>query len=75
VHGVTNGGDRPLSLTFDYNSCGKVLFSSYHTREPGGAGPTPFPNYCKSSPTMMTAQEKILEYLILQITDCVGPVM
>jgi hypothetical protein len=75
VHGVTNGGDRPLSVTFDYNSCGKVLFSSYHTREPGGAGSTPFPAYCKSSPTMMTAQEKILEYLILQITDCVGPVM
>jgi hypothetical protein len=73
VHGTTNGADRPLSVTYDYNHCGKVLFSSYHTREPGGAGSTPFPSYCKSSPTMMTAQEKILEYLLLEISDCVGP--
>src|SRR5262249_37782282 len=72
VHGVTNGGDRPLTITYDYNHCGKVLCSSYHTREPGGAGSTPVPSSCKWSPTLMTAQEKILEYLLLEISDCVS---
>jgi hypothetical protein len=38
IHGNTNGADRPLTVTFDYNMCGKVLYSSYHTREPGGSG-------------------------------------
>jgi hypothetical protein len=75
VHGNTNGADRPLTVTFDINGCGKVLYSSYHTREPGGAAlGQPFPMYCKSTPTMMIAQEKILEYLILQISACVGPI-
>jgi hypothetical protein len=78
VKGVTNGADRPLTVTFDYHSCGKVLYSSYHTREPGGAsggfGLNAFPGYCVSSPTTMIAQEKILMYLILQISSCVGPI-
>jgi hypothetical protein len=78
VHGNTNGADRPLTVSFDYNMCGKVLYSSYHTREPGGAdplgGPSNFPSYCKSTAKTMIAQEKILEYLILQISACVGPV-
>jgi hypothetical protein len=79
VHGQTNGADRPLTVTFDYNMCGKVLYSSYHTREPGGADPfglggNNFPSYCKSTAKTMIAQEKILEYLILQISACVGPV-
>jgi hypothetical protein len=80
IHGQTNGADRPLTVTFDYNMCGKVLYSSYHTREPGGADPfgggggSSFPSYCKSTSKTMIAQEKVLEYLILQISACVGPV-
>ncbi len=77
VHGQTNGADRPLSVTFDYNACGRVLYSSYHTREPGGSdlySVKPFPQYCQSSPTTMIAQEKILEYLIFHISSCVGPI-
>jgi hypothetical protein len=77
IHGMTNGADRPLTVTFDYNMCGKVLYSSYHTREPGGADPfggSKFPSYCLSKPTTMIAQEKVLEYLILEISSCVGPI-
>ena len=78
IHGQTNGADRPLSVTFDYNMCGKVLYSSYHTRDPGGGGLGSFgggfPTYCKSTAKTMIAQEKVLEYLILQISACVGPI-
>lgn len=77
VHGNTNGADRPLSVTFDYNTCGRALFSSYHTRSPGGSDlyqSLPFPQYCASTATSMIAQEKILEYLIFHISACVGPI-
>jgi hypothetical protein len=74
VRGAVKGVDRPHTVTFDYNQCGKVLWSSYHTREPGGSSGT-FPTYCLSDPARpesMIAQEKILEFLIFQISACVG---
>jgi len=80
VHGTANGTDRPMTVTYDYNSCGKVLWSSYHTQEPGGGsssgifGSSKFPGYCISTPSTMIAQEKILEYLILQISSCIDPI-
>ena len=73
VHGMAGGKDRPMSVTFDYNMCGKALWSSYHTQEPGGAG-SAFPTYCKSTPSTMIPQEKVLEYLIFQISSCVGTI-
>jgi hypothetical protein len=73
VHGVAKGVDRPMTVTYDYNMCGKVLWSSYHTQEPGGAG-SPFPGYCVSTPQTMIPQEKILEYLIFEISACSGQV-
>jgi hypothetical protein len=74
VQGSASGKTRPYTATFDYNMCGKILWSSYHTQEPGGSSDT-FPAYCKSTPTTMIAQEKVLEFLIFQISDCVTPVM
>jgi hypothetical protein len=78
VHGNAGGKDRPMTVTYDYNMCGKVLWSSYHTQEPGGggfgAGGQGFPSYCISTPQTMIAQEKILEFLILEISSCVGPI-
>jgi len=84
VQGSVGGKTQPLSVTFDYNSCGKVLYSNYHTREPGGADagvsfpglPSSggFPSYCASTAQSMIVQEKILEYLIFSISSCVGPI-
>jgi hypothetical protein len=78
VEGTANGKKRPMTATIDYNMCGKILWSSYHTQEPGGGsfGSTdPFPSYCKSTPSTMIPQEKILEFLIFQISDCVVPII
>jgi hypothetical protein len=81
VHGPVQGldtTDRPHTVTFDYNMCGKVLWSAYHTREPGGASQFgTFPQYCLSNPTdpsTMIAQEKILEFLVFEISACVNNV-
>ncbi len=78
VDGNAAGKNRPMTATYDYNSCGKVLWSSYHTQEPGGgdvSGASSFPSYCKSTATTMIPQEKVLEFLIFQISDCVPPVL
>ncbi len=69
-------GIRPLTVTFNFENCGKILFSSYHT-----AGrddelqpfpmPKPFPQYCQPS---FSPQDRILEYLIFDIANCVEPI-
>ena len=73
LNGTVKGRRRPLSVTFDYPqgmACGKVLYSSYHTREHGAA--TLFPGYCASG--KMITQEHVLEYLIFELSSCVGPI-
>jgi hypothetical protein len=64
-------GQRPLTTTFDYAMCGRVLYSSYHTagRDGLGLGGDTFPNYCASGG--LTPQERVLEYLIFHIADCI----
>lgn len=67
-------GTKPLTVTFNYRSCGKILFSSYHTAGRDEADiffPKPFPNYCNDK---FSPQERILEYLIFHIANCVEPV-
>ena len=70
VEGKTPMGVKPMTVTFDYNSCGRVHYSTYNT-EPNGVVPDNmrYPN-CK--PTF-SPQERILEYLVFQIAACVGP--
>jgi hypothetical protein len=48
-----------------------VLYSSYHTagRDGLGLGGDTFPNYCASGG--LTPQERVLEYLIFHIADCI----
>jgi hypothetical protein len=70
----TIGGmnDRPLTVTYDYDQCGRWLYSSYHTAGRGLSGwdgVTPFPAYCTASG--LTAQDRVLEYLILHVADCI----
>lgn len=69
VSGGSISGERPLTTTFDYNNCGRVLYTSYHTRGRDGLGTEPFPTYCDSEP--LSPQERVLEYLILHIADCI----
>lgn len=66
-------GVRPLTVTFNFNDCGKILFTSYHTegRESETTGQA-FPAYCGSS---VSPQDRILEYLIFDIASCVEPVL
>ena len=76
-------GVRPLTVTFNFKNCGKVLFSSYHTEGrddefvqtlpgfPPQPAPKPYPQYCGGS---TSPQDRILEYLIFDIANCVKPV-
>lgn len=54
--------------------CGRVLFDDYHVENvsfsPSVVG-REFPNECASGP--MTAQEKLLEYMIFDLGSCVTP--
>jgi hypothetical protein len=70
VNGDTGGfGVKPMTVTFDYNRCGRVHYSTYNT-EPNGVVPDNerYPN-CK--PTF-SPQERILEYLVFETTNCIG---
>lgn len=48
-------GDVPLTVSFEVNHCGRVIFSSYHT---------------DSGSTALKPQERILEYLMFQVGTC-----
>jgi len=50
------------------NQCGRVLYNEYHV-EGGTSSPADtFPNECSPSATM-TPQEKLLEYMLFELTD------
>ncbi len=58
VSGQAPEQGRPLTLTFEAG-CGRTLFTSYHTLEENRAGEG------------LSAQEKILAYLVLEIGTCI----
>lgn len=62
-------GELPLTTTFDHLDCGRVLYSSYHTRGRDDFGLGNFPSYCALGEPL-SPQERVLEYLILHIADC-----
>jgi hypothetical protein len=64
VNKMNMTGTYPQTVKFDYppgdkNACGRVVFSSYHTL---GA----------TTSTMLTPQERILEYLMFEAGACLG---
>lgn len=65
---------RPVTVSFDYPpgeaACGRVLYSTYHTREHEDHS-APFPRYCPAG--SMTGQEHVLEYLIFELGSCIQP--
>jgi len=74
------GTNVPLQYTFNTpinqppvtpppEQCGRVLFSDYHISGTSSSGT--FPSYCSS--TALTPQEKVLEFLLFDLTSCVAP--
>jgi hypothetical protein len=60
----------PLTTTFDYNDCGRALYSSYHTLGRDFFElDSPFPDYCSASE--LSPQERVLMFLIMHIADCI----
>ncbi len=57
--------DAPVGQTG--GQCGRVLFNEYHV-EAASSGGTTFPKECSSS-TAMTAQEKLLEFSLFELTS------
>ncbi len=50
--------------------CGRVLFSDFHVTSSTSRHAV-FPGHCSTAP--LTPQEKILEYMIFDLTNCVTP--
>ena len=50
--------------------CGRVLYSAFHVAGISGAGSKIFPSYCSTGP--LTAQEKVLEFMIFDLSACVS---
>jgi hypothetical protein len=60
----------PLTTTHDVNSCGRWLYSSYHTLGKEALPGQGFPDYCSSDP--LSPQERVLLYLIMAVADCIA---
>jgi hypothetical protein len=72
----TQSASTPLEFTFNTNpfgtaaqQCGRVLFSDFHVNT-GGTGTGTFPGECPA-PTPLTPQEKVLEFMLFDLGDCV----
>jgi hypothetical protein len=50
------------------NQCGRVLFNEYHVENSSVIAGTTFPHECNTS-VAMTPQEKLLEYMLFELTD------
>ena len=48
------------------NQCGRVFYASFHVANGSG---TSFPSECGNLP--LTAQEKVLEFMLLDLASCV----
>lgn len=65
-------GNPIMQFTFDTpvgstsNACGRVLFNEYHVEDTNGVEKLPFPTECSNGP--MTAQEKLLEFNLFDLT-------
>ncbi|MBL9039302.1 MAG: hypothetical protein JNG84_12360 [Archangium sp.] len=70
----TSAPSFPLQYTFNTpvsapaaQQCGRVLFSDFHVNSGGGG------NFLTTAAAPMTAQEKVFEYLIFDLSSCITP--
>ncbi len=59
-----------LHFTFDVNSCGHAIFSDFHVVGQASTNGVAFPRECDKS--ALTAQERVLEYMIWDLASCAG---
>jgi hypothetical protein len=71
------GNNRPLHFTFNTpvsapvtHQCGRVVYSEWHADAGTVSHGTMFPDACDS---VMSAQEKILEFMLFDLSSCVQP--
>ena len=63
---------RPLTVSFNFENCGKIVFSSYHTEGRDEFDrKVDYPDYCDAN---ASPQDRILEYLIFDIANCIRPI-
>ncbi len=62
--------NTPVGTPAD-QQCGRVLFSDFHVNDAKSAQDVVFPAECDDLP--MTAQEKILEFMMFDLASCVQP--
>ena len=76
-------GNPVMQMTFNTpvgapaaNQCGRVMYNDYHVFNVRSAGAN-FPNECPATPTthVMSAQEKMLEYALFDLSTFVQPVV
>src|SRR5688500_11664737 len=73
-----NPAAATLHLTFNTpwgaapaSQCGRVLFSSFHVTTNSSTSNDPFPTECNTTP--MTPQEKVLAFMLFDLTSCIIP--
>lgn len=80
VYSSNPAAPNSIPLQFTFNTpvgaapgaqCGRVLFSDFHVST-GGAGSGTFPASCGTA-APMSAQEKVLEFMIFDLTSCIQP--
>jgi hypothetical protein len=60
--------DTPIAVAGSgVNQCGRVLYNEYHVENGGSSPSTSFPTECNTG--AMTPQEKLLEYMLFELTD------
>jgi hypothetical protein len=62
--------NTPVGVDED-KQCGRVLFSDFHVNSIMGGDLAVFPTECQDTP--MTPQEKVLEFMLFDLSSCVQP--
>ena len=62
--------DTPFTAGSSAGTCGRVVFSDFHVENSGGSKGVQYPNECAAG--AMTPQEKLLEFMLFDLTSCVS---